>query len=80
MRCKTLIRIYDASSLTLEAIYKSLKPEEELKAKSIKMRVVKSSNSLIISIDARDVNSVRAAVNSALRMMKLVNDVVNHVS
>ncbi len=80
MRCRTLIKVYDVSGLTLETIYRSLKPEEELKAKSIRMKVIKSSNSLIISIDAKDLNSVRAVVNSTLRMMKLVNDAINFLT
>lgn len=77
IKYEVLIRLECNDERLTSAIYTSLKPEEELRMKSIKMVVDKHHDTVAIHIEAQDVTSMRIATNSLLRLISLVLNVLN---
>ncbi|MCS7108569.1 MAG: KEOPS complex subunit Pcc1 [Sulfolobales archaeon] len=79
MPYKILVAINDVNDDLLNTIYNSLKPEEQVRIRGVKLMVMRISNEgrLVISIEANKLNVLRAALHSTLRLIKLTVDVID---
>jgi tRNA threonylcarbamoyladenosine modification (KEOPS) complex Pcc1 subunit len=78
---KVVIIIDGVSSDVLNTLYNALKPEESIKVKGINVTVNKSydETKLIIVLEAPTISSIRAVLNSTLRLSKLVIDSIENI-
>jgi len=78
---KVVIIVDGVSSDVLNTLYNALKPEESIKVKGINVTVNKSYNEtkLIIVLEAPTISSIRAVLNSTLRLSKLVIDSIENI-
>jgi tRNA threonylcarbamoyladenosine modification (KEOPS) complex Pcc1 subunit len=78
---KVVIIVDGVSSDVLNTLYNALKPEESIKVKEINVTVNKSydETKLIIVLEAPTISSIRAVLNSTLRLSKLVIDSIENI-
>ncbi|MCC6022807.1 MAG: KEOPS complex subunit Pcc1 [Sulfolobales archaeon] len=78
---KVVIIVDGVSSDVLNTLYNALKPEESIKVKGINVTVNKSydETKLIIVLEAPTISSIRAVLNSTLRLSKLVIDSIENI-
>lgn len=78
---KVVIVVDGVSSDVLNTLYNALKPEESIKVKGINVTVNKSydETKLIIVLEAPTISSIRAVLNSTLRLSKLVIDSIENI-
>ena len=71
-----MIALHFPSKKHLEMVLKALKPETEThpSAQRSKVKVTSRQNSLILNFEAADTTALRAAINSYLRWIMLIND------
>jgi len=64
----------------LEVIYNALKPESESALRLwSKVDVKETEDGLLLEFDARDTSSLRAALNSYLRWISMLTDILNRL-
>jgi len=80
MSHKITITVEDLPERYLMTLLKSLKPEERLRLRGIKLSVDSVGNKLVVIIEAPEVSSLRAAFNSVMRLIGLVTDVINQLT
>jgi len=78
---KVVIIVGGVSNDLLNTLYSALKPEEFIKAKGINVTINKSydETKLIIVLEAPTISSIRAVLNSTLRLSKLVIDSIENI-
>jgi tRNA threonylcarbamoyladenosine modification (KEOPS) complex Pcc1 subunit len=78
---KVVIIVDGVSSDVLNTLYNALKPEESIKVRGINVTVNKSydETKLIIVLEAPTISSIRAVLNSTLRLSKLVIDSIENI-
>jgi KEOPS complex subunit Pcc1 len=76
MKASTVITLHFPSRKQLEMVLKALKPETIMhpSTRRSKVNVTSRQNSLILSFEAEDTSALRAAINSYLRWVMLIND------
>ena len=76
MKTSAMIILHFPSEKRLETVLKALKPETERHQfmRRSKVNVRSEQNSLILNFEAEDTSALRAAINSYLRWIKLMND------
>ena len=79
MSHKITITTEDLPERYLTSLLTSLKPEEKLRLRGVKLSVNKVGNKLIVTIEAPDISSLRATFNSVMKLMGLVIDVINQI-
>jgi len=77
---KITITVEDLPERYLMTLLKSLKPEERLRLRGIKLSVDSVGNRLVVIIEAPEVSSLRVAFNSVMRLIGLVTDVINQLT
>ncbi len=63
-----------------DTLYKSLKPELEIKLRGIQASIEVCGQELLITIKAPDYSALRAASNSILRLMSMILNTLGEVS
>jgi len=76
MKASTVITLNFPSKRHLEMVLKALKPEIERHQfmRRSKVNVSSKQNNLILNFKAEDTSALRAAINSYLRWIMLIND------
>jgi len=76
MKASTVITLHFPSKKRLEVVLKALKPETEMhpSKRRSKVKVTSRQNSLILNFEAEDTSALRAAINSYMRWIMLIND------
>jgi len=76
MKASSEITLHFPSKKRLEIVLKALKPEAEMhpSTRRSKVKVAGRQNSLILNFEAEDTSALRAAINSYMRWIMLIND------
>ena len=76
MKASTVITLHFPSKKRLEMVLKALKPETEMHrfTRRSKVKVGSKQNSLTLNFEAEDTSALRAAINSYMRWIMLIND------
>ena len=76
MKASTMITLHFPSKKRLEMVLKALKPETEMhpSTRRSKIRVSGRQNSLTLNFEAEDTSALRAAINSYMRWIILINE------
>ena len=64
----------------METLYKSLKPELEIRLRGVKACIELKEKELLVTIEAPDYSALRAASNSLLRLMSMILTTIDEFS
>jgi len=75
MKARAIVRLRFPSERRLSIVLNALKPETESSLTSrARVRLISEGNSLSMRFEARDTSALRAAINSYLHWIALVNE------